>query len=92
VKAGVAVGRGWISVTDEGAGIPEGDMTLLFTRFFRSHCSDAQTVYGHGLGLYIVQRLLEAMDGKIEVTNRPVKGACFTCWLPIDSDVHTEAT
>ncbi|MBN1373592.1 MAG: PAS domain S-box protein [Anaerolineaceae bacterium] len=92
VNAGTATDRGWISVSDEGEGIPERDMPLLFTRFFRSHSSDAQTVYGHGLGLYIVQRLLEAMDGKIEVTNRPVQGACFTCWLPIESNVHTEAT
>ena len=92
VNAGHAANRGWIAVTDEGGGIPEEDMPLIFTRFFRSHSSDAQTVYGHGLGLYIVQRLLEAMDGKIEVTNRPTKGACFTCWLPIESDAHTEAT
>ncbi len=92
VNAGHAGIRGWIEVTDEGGGIPEADIPLIFTRFFRSHSSDVQTVYGHGLGLYIVQRLLEAMDGKIEVANRPTKGACFTCWLPIESDAHTEAT
>jgi signal transduction histidine kinase len=88
VAAGVEGGRGWISVTDEGEGIPEPDIPLLFTRFFRSRTSDSQSVYGHGLGLYIVHHLLEAMDGKIEVVNRPNKGACFTCWLPLAVDVH----
>lgn len=92
VNAGADRDRGWISVTDEGEGIPDVDLPLLFTRFFRSHSSDSQIVYGHGLGLYIVQRLLEAMDGKIEVNNRPVQGACFTCWLPIEPDAHTKAT
>jgi len=90
ISAGVTGDQGWISVTDEGEGIPEQDLPLLFTRFFRSHSGDAQTVYGHGLGLYIVQRLLEAMDGKIEVSNRPIRGACFTCWLPIEANANTE--
>ena len=40
-------------------------------------------VYGHGLGLYIVRRLLDAMGGQIEVKNRPQGGASFTCWLPL---------
>jgi PAS domain S-box-containing protein len=83
VTAGSQGGLGWVRVEDRGNGIPEEDLPLLFTRFFRSHPSDAQTIYGHGLGLYIVHRLLDAMDGKIEVENRPAGGACFTCWLPL---------
>ena len=83
VSAGSQDGLGWVRVEDRGKGIPDEDIPLLFTRFFRSQPSDAQTVYGHGLGLYIVHRLLEAMNGKIEVENRPAGGACFTCWLPL---------
>jgi signal transduction histidine kinase len=75
-----------VRVADQGKGIPEEDMPLLFTRFFRSRPSDAQTVYGHGLGLYIVQRLLEALNGKIEAQNRPEGGASFTCWLPLAAE------
>jgi signal transduction histidine kinase len=33
--------------------------------------------------LYIVKRLLEAMEGSIEVCNVPEGGAQFTCWLPL---------
>jgi len=83
VSAGVQDSRGWIRVADRGKGIPEEDLQLLFTRFFRSRPSDSQTIYGHGLGLYIVNRLLEAMNGKITVENHPEGGAWFTCWLPL---------
>ncbi len=76
----------WIRISDQGKGISQADLPMLFTRFFRSQSSDNQTVYGHGLGLYIVKHLLEAMNGKIEVTNRPEGGACFTCWLPLLDD------
>jgi PAS domain S-box-containing protein len=86
VSAGSEGTLGWVRVADQGKGIPEEDMPLLFTRFFRSRPSDAQTVYGHGLGLYIVQRLLEALNGKIEAQNRPEGGASFTCWLPLAAE------
>lgn len=89
VLAGQRDHLGWIQIRDQGSGIPEDDLPLLFTRFFRAHPSDAQTVYGHGLGLYIVHRLVEAMNGKIEVTNIPKGGACFTCWLPLIEDEET---
>lgn len=89
VVAGAKDSQGWIRVLDQGEGVPAADLQLLFTRFFRSRASDAQTVYGHGLGLYIVQRLLEAMNGKIEVSNRPEGGACFTCWLPLAAGEET---
>lgn len=71
-----------IQVADEGPGIPLEVIPMLFDRFYRSNPKDAQTVYGHGLGLYIVQRLLEAMNGTIRVENRPQGGACFTFFLP----------
>ena len=83
VSTGTENGSGWITIADQGKGIPDEDMQLLFTRFFRSKPSDAQTIYGHGLGLYIVNRLMEAMNGKITVENHPEGGAWFTCWLPL---------
>ncbi len=84
VEAGRVDGMAFIRVADAGPGIPEEVLPMLFERFYRHNPSDAQTVYGHGLGLYIVQRLLQAMGGKIEVANRPEGGACFTCWLPLE--------
>jgi PAS domain S-box-containing protein len=78
-----------IQVVDQGPGIPEEALPLLFTRFFRAQSGDSQVIYGHGLGLYIVRRLIEAMHGEITVQNQPgggaSGGACFTCTLPLAS-------
>jgi PAS domain S-box-containing protein len=83
VSAGVQTKRAWVQVSDEGPGIASEALPFLFMRFYRSRTSDSQTVYGHGLGLYIVHRLIQAMEGEIQVMNRPQGGACFTCWLPV---------
>lgn len=82
VSAGIMENRAWVEVSDEGPGITPEALPFIFSRFYRSQ-ADSQTVYGHGLGLYIVHRLTEAMQGEIQVMNRPQGGACFTCWLPI---------
>ena len=80
--APTADGRIRVQVTDEGPGIPPDVIPMLFDQFYRSNPKDAQTVYGHGLGLYIVQRLLDAMEGEIQAENCPQGGASFTFWLP----------
>lgn len=78
-------------VQDRGPGVPIDQMDFIFEDFFRGNAANSQTVYGHGLGLYIVNRFLQAMDGSIEVSNRPGGGAEFRCWLPImDMDHETE--
>lgn len=90
VLAGVKGTRGWISVTDQGTGIPESAMPYLFDRFYRYNTEDDRDVYGHGMGLYIVKRLMEAMDGNIAVHNLPEGGAQFTCWLPLAEGEGTD--
>jgi signal transduction histidine kinase len=82
VSAWAEKSRLWIRVKDEGPGIDPEALPHLFQRFYRAS-SDSQSVYGHGLGLYIVKRMLEAMNGEIEACNNPDKGACFTFWLPL---------
>jgi PAS domain S-box-containing protein len=83
VSSGVKYERIWIQVDDEGPGISPEALPNLFDQFYRLNTGDSQTVYGHGLGLYIVRRLLDAMGGEIEVKNRPQGGASFICWLPL---------
>jgi len=83
VSAGVEGTSGWIKVSDQGPGIAPEALPYLFERFYRSKMSDSQSVYGHGLGLYIVRRLLDAMRGTVTVENLPGCGACFTCTLPL---------
>lgn len=82
VSARLANGRIQVDVADTGPGIPEEALPLIFDRFYRQDSADARAIYGHGLGLYIVSRLLSAMDGEIRAANRPEGGACFSFWLP----------
>jgi len=82
VSASVEANRLRVLVRDEGNGIDPDALPHLFQRFYRAS-SDSQLVYGHGLGLYIVKRMLEAMNGDIEACNNPDGGACFTFWLPL---------
>ncbi len=72
-----------ISVSDHGPGIPEEALPFLFDRFYRVNMADAQTIYGHGLGLYMVRRFTEAMQGCVGVQNNTDGGAEFMIRLPI---------
>jgi signal transduction histidine kinase len=76
-----------VMVEDDGPGIPPEAIPLLFEKFQRLDTADSQTVYGHGLGLYMVRKLLQAMRGDIQAANRGdegrLGGACFTFWLPV---------
>ncbi|MCB9194171.1 MAG: PAS domain-containing sensor histidine kinase [Flavobacteriales bacterium] len=70
-----------IEVRDQGMGIPEEDQVHLFERFFRA--SNAVTIQGTGLGLNIVKRYLDLMNGSITFTSRPGEGTTFTMRLPL---------
>jgi signal transduction histidine kinase len=83
VLADIQDGEARIQVRDCGPGIPPDALLLLFERFYRLNNADSQTVYGHGLGLYIVRRLMEGMGGRVEAANRPEGGAVFTCYLKL---------
>ncbi|MBN8815905.1 MAG: HAMP domain-containing sensor histidine kinase [Sphingomonas sp.] len=68
-----------LSVRDYGIGIAAEDMPHLFERFWRR---DRRASDGAGLGLGIVQRLVEAHGGTISVENAQGGGAKFTVRLP----------
>jgi signal transduction histidine kinase len=70
------------SVSDDGPGIPASDREQVFEMFHRLDASDARTIYGHGLGLPMVRRLLQAMDGDIRAEENPQGGARLVFWLP----------
>lgn len=76
-----APGKLEVEIRDSGPGIPVESLPLIFDKFYRPHKGDAQDVYGHGLGLYIVRRLLQVMGGDIRAENRPGGGARFVFWL-----------
>jgi two-component system phosphate regulon sensor histidine kinase PhoR len=79
-------GRVRISVTDQGPGIPEEELSRIFERFYRVDKSRARDPGGTGLGLAIVKHLVELHGGEVRVENAAGSGACFTIELPFLED------
>lgn len=80
--------KGWvesanvnIAVSDAGPGIPTEERERVFELFQRVDTSDSREVYGYGLGLPMVRRLLEAMEGGIRIEQDPSGGARLVFWL-----------
>jgi signal transduction histidine kinase len=71
-----------VTVVDSGPGIPADQREHIFEMFHRLDTSDAREVYGHGLGLPMVSRLLEAMGGGIRVDEKAMTGTRLEFWLP----------
>jgi signal transduction histidine kinase len=72
-----------ISIEDEGIGIPDEKQKLIFERFGQADTSLSRQAEGTGLGLYLVNILVNILDGKIELESEPGKGSKFTILLPI---------
>ncbi|MEW6774212.1 MAG: PAS domain-containing sensor histidine kinase [Bacteroidota bacterium] len=72
-----------VSVKDEGYGIPEHEQPYLFTRFFRAN--NVNNIQGTGLGLNIVKKYMELMNGKIEFESQLNKGSTFTIRIPFQT-------
>ncbi len=72
-----------IVVTDSGIGIPESEVTQLFTKFYRASNAHTQETEGTGLGLYVVKQSVEKLGGTITVTSVLGEGTTFTVQLPI---------
>ena len=80
---------GWLSVSDNGQGIAPEHLPHLFERFYRvdaarsrENADAANVVSSSGLGLAIVQSVVQAHGGTVEVSSRPGEGTRFTVWLP----------
>lgn len=68
------------TVRDEGIGIPVEDQKHMFDRFFRA--SNSGNVQGTGLGLNIVKRYVELMQGTISFESEYTKGSTFKVAIP----------
>jgi two-component system phosphate regulon sensor histidine kinase PhoR len=73
---------GWavVRVSDEGEGIPHGELERIFHRFYR--IDKSRSVPGTGLGLAIAKHLVLQHGGSIRAFNREVRGATFEVRLP----------
>ncbi len=66
-----------ISISDEGEGIPEGDLPYIWDRLFRVEKSRSRSTGGSGLGLAIVKKIIESHGGEITVTSKLNHGTTF---------------
>lgn len=73
-----------INITDNGIGIEEKDIPLIFQRFYRTDISRNKNTGGTGLGLSIVNTIIKAHGGTINVNSIYGKGTEFTITLPLD--------
>ena len=67
----------WVSVNDTGGGIPQEQINRIFEPFYTTKKK------GSGLGLMIVQRIVRAHNGRIELESNVGRGTTFRVWLPL---------
>ena len=78
-----------LQIMDEGPGIPEEQLSLIFEKFHRAKGRDHQRA-GTGLGLAICRGFVEAMGGSVTAANRNDRpGAIFTVELPVPASFET---
>lgn len=77
------VGVAILDVEDQGIGVSDDDGELIFEAFHRGRSPRVESSPGVGLGLYIVRKLVEAMDGTITAQGKPGGGSTFTIRLPL---------
>jgi two-component system, sporulation sensor kinase E len=68
----------WVSVADTGGGIPQEQINRIFDPFYTTKKK------GTGLGLMIVQRIVRAHGGRIELESHVGRGTTFRVWLPLE--------
>ncbi len=73
-----------VQVSDNGPGIPEKYRNRIFERFFRVDPGRSREMGGTGLGLSIVKHLVEAMGGRVGVSQADPTGSAF--WLDLQSE------
>jgi signal transduction histidine kinase len=72
-----------LEVTDTGRGIPKEEIPNIFDTFRQVESTTTRTKGGFGLGLAIVQQLVNLMNGDIRVDSQLEKGTTFTITLPL---------
>ena len=70
------------SISDNGIGIPAGELEKIFERFYQVDGSTTRRFGGTGLGLAIVKRIVEAHGGRVWAESEQGRGSTFFFTLP----------
>lgn len=73
-----------IEVKDEGMGMDNETLKLIFHKFYRQQGGNIHNIKGHGLGLSYVKRIIDLLNGTIHVKSKMGKGSSFTVQLPLE--------
>ena len=84
VKCHTANDAVFVAVSDNGIGMDEHTKNHIFEKFYQGDSSHATA--GNGLGLSLVKRIVEMMEGRISVESSPDKGSTFIVSLPLQSE------
>jgi len=79
----VVDGKAELKVIDQGIGISDEEKPKIFQRFYRVESGEVQKESGYGLGLSLVESVIESMGGTIQVYNNNPVGSIFEITLPI---------
>jgi signal transduction histidine kinase len=71
-----------VAVKDQGIGMDQKEVKKIFQKFYRTKKAEESGEAGTGIGLSIVQQIVEQHHGTIEVVSRPGVGSCFTLVVP----------
>ncbi len=80
IRQRTAEGQVEVSVTDTGCGMSQESIRHTLDKFYQGDTSHARE--GNGLGLALVKRIIDLMNGEITVVSRPGQGSTFTVRLP----------
>lgn len=78
-----------LSIADQGIGIAEKEKKKVFEKFYRVGSEDTRRTKGTGLGLYIVEQIVKAHQGTIQVLNNQPEGSVFRICFPVNSSLKT---
>ncbi|MFC1881185.1 sensor histidine kinase [Thermodesulfobacteriota bacterium] len=71
-----------VKIADRGIGIPVEELSFVFEPFYRVDKSRSKDTGGYGLGLSLCKTIMEAHNGKIEITSQPGEGTTVSLFFP----------
>jgi signal transduction histidine kinase len=71
-----------IAIQDQGIGMDQKEVKQIFQKFYRTKKAEESGEAGTGIGLSIVQQIVEQHGGRVDVVSQPGVGSCFTLVMP----------
>jgi two-component system sensor histidine kinase VicK len=84
IKVSARDGQAVLEVSDNGIGIPDAALPHVFKRFYRVDKARSRELGGAGLGLSIVESIVLAHRGRVEVQSKDGEGTRFVVELPVN--------